>query len=372
MNKNIFSVQFWRRLSQEKSLESDSYYLSHSRSLRRLYERYGASQLGLVDSISLDLGCGGNLRNPFGCDKVYGVDTKDDASRDVMGADLVTGPIPFPSSSFDYVTAYDFLEHIPRIIYAPDRRLPFIELMNEVWRVLKPGGIFLSHTPIYPYASVFRDPTHVNIMTVETFSLYFDDQMKWGSTYGFIGAFEILDQTIKKPHLISVLKKVQLGMTDSSTFLSGHSLNEDQRLSINAFLDEIIPASDFFGMPNASNTNFLSFIQKRNLTDGIEEFLRELNFFSKEKYGLQFNLLDSLQRSDVISLIKSKRVHLFFKVITCVANCYYEDVNVLRALGLNYTLFPEGAYLQEGDFGLLEPVYERGIIYRETKFSIGK
>ena len=161
-------------------------------------------------------------------------------------------------------------------------------------------------------------------------------------------------------------------MTDSSTFLSGHSFNADQRLSINAFLDEIIPASDLFGMPNASNTNFLSFIQKRNLADRIEDFLRELNFFSKEKYGLQFNFLDSLQRSDVISLIKRKRAHLFFEVITYVANCYYEDANVLRALGLNYTLFPEGAYLQEGDFELLEPVYERGIIYRDTKFSIGK
>ena len=161
-------------------------------------------------------------------------------------------------------------------------------------------------------------------------------------------------------------------MTDLPISLSKHSFNEDQRLSINAFLDEVIPASDLFGMPSASNTNFFSFIQGRNLTDRIQEFLRELNFFSKEKYELKFNLLDSLQRSDVISLIKRKRAHLFFEVITCVANCYYEDVNVLRALGLNYTLFPEGAHLQEGDFELLEPVYERGVIYRDTKFSIGK
>lgn len=156
-------------------------------------------------------------------------------------------------------------------------------------------------------------------------------------------------------------------MTDLGTFLSEHSFNEDQRVSINTFLDDVIPASDLFGMPSASNISFISYIKKRNLTDKIKEFLTELNFFSKEKYGLEFNLLDSLQRSDVISLFKSKRAHLFFKVITFVANCYYEDVNVLRALGLNYTLFPEGAHLQEGDFGLLEPVYERGIIYRDTK-----
>ena len=208
MKKLSFGIHFWRKFRQEKSLESDSSYLSHSRSLRSLYYRYSAQNLGLVNSYSLDLGSGSNLRNPFGCDHVYGVDTVDDPLRHVIGADLAINPIPFESNSFDCITAYDFLEHIPRVIYAPERRLPFIELMNEIWRVLKPGGIFLSHTPIYPFASAFRDPTHVNILTVETFSLYFDDQTKWASIYGFTGAFKILDQTIKKPHLISVLKKV--------------------------------------------------------------------------------------------------------------------------------------------------------------------
>ena len=208
MKKLSFGVQFWRKFRQDKSLESDSSYLSHSRSLRALYDSFSAKNLGLVNSSSLDLGSGSNLRNPFRCDYVYGVDTVGDPERNVIGADLVINPIPFKSNSLDYITAYDFLEHIPRLIYKPERRLPFIELMNEIWRVLKPGGIFLSHTPIYPYASAFRDPTHVNILTVETFSLYFDDQIKWGSIYGFTGAFEILHQTIKKPHLISVLKKV--------------------------------------------------------------------------------------------------------------------------------------------------------------------
>ena len=42
--------------------------------------------------------------------------------------DLVVDPIPFPDDSFEYVTAYDFLEHIPRLIYTPTRR-------NLVYRV---------------------------------------------------------------------------------------------------------------------------------------------------------------------------------------------------------------------------------------------
>jgi len=80
--------------------------------------------------------------------------------------------------------------------------------MNEVYRILKPGGIFLSCTPINPYASSLRDPTHINFITTETFPLYFDDKSMWGVGYGFKGKFEVMNQYLKKPHLISVFKKI--------------------------------------------------------------------------------------------------------------------------------------------------------------------
>jgi len=206
MNKT--GINFWRNFWQDKKLKVDATYLSHTRSLSSIYEMHCAERLGLRDSISLDIGSGNNLRNPFGCDEVYGLDVIANPLKNIVAADLVVEPIPFEDNYLDYISAYDFLEHIPRLIYLPQRRLPFIELMNEIWRTLKPGGIFFSHTPIYPYASAFRDPTHVNILTVETFPLYFDDKNKWGSIYGFSGQFKILKQTIKEPHLISLLQKV--------------------------------------------------------------------------------------------------------------------------------------------------------------------
>lgn len=159
-------------------------------------------------SKALDLGCGVSPKNIFNAADSYGIDIRDDLERNIIRADLTLEPIPFPDHFFNYVTAIDFLEHIPRVVYAPGRRNAFVELMNEIWRVLCPGGTFLSFTPAYPHGPAFRDPTHVNVITEETFPLYFDDVNRWAAAYGFKGSFRIVSQEWREPHLLSVLEKV--------------------------------------------------------------------------------------------------------------------------------------------------------------------
>jgi SAM-dependent methyltransferase len=157
---------------------------------------------------SLDLGCGNAPKNHFGADEVHGIDMCNYPEWNVVKADLAVEGIPFPDDYFDYVTAHDFLEHIPRLIYAPARRYSFVEIMNEIWRVLKPDGKLYSFTPAYPLPTAFVDPTHVNFITQDTFRLYFDDVNTWGRTYGFKGRFHIESQEWTSHHLISVLVKM--------------------------------------------------------------------------------------------------------------------------------------------------------------------
>jgi SAM-dependent methyltransferase len=172
-----------------------------------LYQPYAAKHNGLINSTTLDLGCGSTPRNPFGADEFYGVDLFEQNSPQIKVADLAISPIPFESNYFDYITAYDFIEHIPRVLYMPSRSFPFISLMNEIFRCLKPGGYFLSHTPAYPYSPLFRDPTHVNFITEETFSIYFDDVNTYAKIYGFNGGFEIVEQGWNGYTLVTLMKK---------------------------------------------------------------------------------------------------------------------------------------------------------------------
>lgn len=156
---------------------------------------------------ALDIGCGPKPKNKYEADEVFGIDIRA-LGGNIIAADLVTDPIPFTDNCFDYVTAFDFIEHVPRLIYCPHKRLPFIELMNEIYRVLKPGGTFFSFTPAFPAPAAFQDPTHVNIITEKTFPNYFDDNRRLGAMYGFCGYFQVQPQNWHGQHLETTMIKV--------------------------------------------------------------------------------------------------------------------------------------------------------------------
>lgn len=145
----------------------------------------------------LDLGCGSHPRNPYRRDRLYGVDlvaADAVAGAEIARANVAVEPIPFPDNHFDSVSAYDFFEHVPQILPSADQRgtrFPFIELMNEVSRVLKPRGLLYAVTPCYPALEAFQDPTHVNILTDRS-HVYFVGPQPVARMYGFSGHFELL------------------------------------------------------------------------------------------------------------------------------------------------------------------------------------
>jgi SAM-dependent methyltransferase len=146
----------------------------------------------------LDLGCGKFPRNPYGRAKVCGVDLRelsgDSESFEFRRANVVLEPIPYGDNEFGSVSAFDFIEHVPRLLATPDGTqtfFPFINLMSEIWRVLAPGGRFYALTPAFPNPEVFVDPTHVNVITDRTHE-YFCGDNPLGKMYGFRGQFKVI------------------------------------------------------------------------------------------------------------------------------------------------------------------------------------
>lgn len=150
----------------------------------------------------LDLGSGRNARNPFGAGSVFGIDIslKDwEVIKNItlLPADL-TKPLPFHDSYFDTISAFDLLEHIPRWERdaAGKIQYPFINLMNEIHRILKPNGLFTAVTPAYPAKEVFQDPTHINFISNTTIDYFVGNAPHAESLgYGYTGHFTKVHQS---------------------------------------------------------------------------------------------------------------------------------------------------------------------------------
>lgn len=180
----------------------------------------------------LDLGCGLRPRNPYKHQEVWGLDISDEAtkiSNNIIKCNVAIEAIPFPSDSFDSVSAYDFLEHVPRILCVNGVLInPFLDLMDEVYRVLKPEGRFYAITPAYPHHEAFVDPTHVNIITRKTHR-YFTLPSLMAKAYGFNGVFECDrsvwvrmgsdDYIASQQSIVSFLKGIKDGITRKKTHL---------------------------------------------------------------------------------------------------------------------------------------------------------
>ncbi|MHC4082369.1 MAG: methyltransferase domain-containing protein [Planctomycetota bacterium] len=159
------------------------------------------------EEIVVNLGCGFRKKGNIGID----------VTREGTDADIVCRlgfePIPLDDESADKVICRDFLEHIPKAVYSERRgamRYPVIDLMNEVWRILKPGGIFESYTPCYPHPEIHQDPTHLSVWTLESMQ-YFCGKYPIAKVYGVKAEFELVESSEQGFYLFARLRKPEQG-----------------------------------------------------------------------------------------------------------------------------------------------------------------
>jgi SAM-dependent methyltransferase len=120
--------------------------------------------------VELLLGCGNSREKRFGLPgspetwtHLVTLDIDPDCGADVI-ADLENG-IPFADESFDEVHAYELLEHLGT---QGDYRA-FFRDFDEIYRVLKPGGVLVGSSPKWDSVWAWSDPGHRRIVSTASF-----------------------------------------------------------------------------------------------------------------------------------------------------------------------------------------------------------
>lgn len=119
------------------------------------------SLLKAKSGIKLDIGCGASKQSEF-----VGIDMLALPGVDIVH-DIEVTPWPLPDNCVMTAVASHVLEHIN-----PHKGV-FINVMDEIWRVLKPGGHFAFVVPYAGSHGFYQDPTHCNPIN-ETTMAYFD------------------------------------------------------------------------------------------------------------------------------------------------------------------------------------------------------
>ena len=112
------------------------------------------------------------VENKHQWDDLITLDMNPDHKPDVVH-DLDVLPYPFADNTFAEIHAYDVMEHCGKL---GDWRFFFAQ-WTELWRISKPGGVFLGISPHVSSPWAWGDPGHTRIITAE--SLHFLDQSKY-------------------------------------------------------------------------------------------------------------------------------------------------------------------------------------------------
>lgn len=158
----------------------------------------GDKDISIIEGVGhkVHLGCGNDIKRGW-----VNLDKNDGniENKEVVHCDLEEGKLPFADDSCAEVMAIHLLEHIKNLL----------PLMNEIRRVLRPGGFLRVEVPVYPFPEAFQDPTHVRFFTEQSFRYFVEGEglyENYGKTYGIKG-FSWFAQQISGRALIVSFKK---------------------------------------------------------------------------------------------------------------------------------------------------------------------
>lgn len=123
----------------------------------KIYTQQGFVKENILGGLrALDVGCGGRkLPGAVGMDilNLRGVDVVHDVDQT---------PWPFENNSFDLVFLNHVLEHVGDVV----------AVMEEIHRVLQPGGRVVIQVPYFRCVDAYNDPTHTHFFASKTLDYF--------------------------------------------------------------------------------------------------------------------------------------------------------------------------------------------------------
>lgn len=119
----------------------------------------------------LNLGCGLDIQPT----ELGWVNVDSIQHEKILQVDIFRLPFPFDDNTFDLVLAKQVLEHVPHNVPSYGYKANFLQLLvEEIWRIMKPGGLF--HIEVPPGLNSLVDAIdHKRIITPYTFHVFFPD-----------------------------------------------------------------------------------------------------------------------------------------------------------------------------------------------------
>lgn len=150
---------------------------------------------------------------------------------------------------------------------------------------------------------------------------------------------------------------------------SDNPLTAVQRTILDVVLDQIIPADATRGKPSAADVGVFEYIAERNPASFAEigRQLDELNASASASYRKQYTDLTLELQDETLNRLRAADPRFLLTLALQTVECYYLDNRVMSAIGLpTRPPYPDGYTVHRGDLSLLDPVRERGQIWRRT------
>ena len=145
-----------------------------------------------------------------------------------------------------------------------------------------------------------------------------------------------------------------------------HNLSAREVRDFRLLAGQIVPASAIYHVPGADDEVIFSDILKSldRDRDDVGRVLADL----AELSGGAFADLSPTRRAEVAAQLREKGGAPLASLVRVVLLCYYRDDRVMRSLGQDPRApFPQGHVVEQGDYGLLDPVRKRAPFWRKVK-----